>query len=467
MRDPKSFLQSKIALCVMSLIMHSMIAARGNDRDKTGLTQSIYSPSDLSYHMDAGKPAPAPKKAAALAPAPAAKPAPVVPAPVVSAPAPAPAAAPTAPAAPPAAPVVPPTPPPAPAPAPTPAPESSAPLSDEERVGIDTIELKEPSGNWLYKRIWWERAQSRYEQIKGVFDQILELRMPFFRRRAEIDRKVLEPLYVSAGLDQVEMAKVLEKLNTLLDLEQEKHNTLEEHDRIMRDKILDDKKALDQLQNDVVALAQYDTALDSFLDKLMGQVNVARGYEKKSWQAYKDIGKELNDKRARELYLGMDTPFKGLTDIAQYIQGVFKQDFDKIDNTVQEHATRIKEALQALKEKDVDLKAYSNQLDMKLAHEGGEKSAAHAEQEAPEETGIMATLLSWWQIVTDAVYSVYEYLMSFISGSSTEEAAPEQPAQEAASEPAAQETKQEPAEEKSEPATEQKPEETKTAEKPA
>lgn len=420
---------------------------------------------------DAAKTAPTPATPAAstpAAPAPAAEksaPAPAAPATPTPA-APAPATAPAAPAAPtpaPAAAAAPSAPAPAPAPAavpaapkavPAPAPkqeEVERPLRDEDRVGIDTIDLKEPSGNWLYKRIWWERAQNRYEQIKGVFDQILEMRMPFFRRRAEIDRKVLEPLYVSAGLDQVEIARVLEKLNTLLDIEQEKHKVLEEHDRIMREKILEEKKMLDQLHADIVGLTKYETALDDFLDKLMEQVSTARNYEKNAWQAYKDIGKELNDKRARELYLGMDTPFKGLTDIAQYIQGVFKQDFDKIDATVQEHANRIKESLQSLKEKDVDLKAYSKHLDEKVAKEGEVKEEQPTEQEEPAEGGILATLAAWWNIFTDTLYSVFESLMSYISGSSAETQEEEKPKKEP--EPVAEK-----AEKTAEPAiTEEKP----------
>src|SRR5690606_16000794 len=31
----------------------------------------------------------------------------------------------------------------------------------QEAEGIDTVTLEEPQGNWLYKRVWWERAQGR------------------------------------------------------------------------------------------------------------------------------------------------------------------------------------------------------------------------------------------------------------------------------------------------------------------
>jgi hypothetical protein len=361
--------------------------------------------------------------APAITPAPAAPvvAAPIVsPTPVVAMPAPAIIPAPAV-AAPVPAPVVFPTPVVAtPVPAITPAPAPVVPLSDEERVGIDTIDLKEPAGNWMWKRIWWERAQVRYEETKGVFDTVLDLRMPFYRRRSDIDHKVLDPLYISAGLDQVELAKILATLTTLLDLEQDKHKTLEEYDRVMRDKIIEDRKNLEQLHNDIAMLGKHEETLDKFLETLTEQVNVARNYEKKSWQAYKDIGTVLNDKRARELYLGMDTPFEGLKSIVQYIQGPFEQDFSKIETIINEHATRIKDTLQSLKEKNVDLKEYSKKLDERLGKDNEQEKETSITQEAPEEEGWMSTLASWWRTATDALYSVYESIKSYIPGASTE-----------------------------------------------
>lgn len=300
--------------------------------------------------------------------------------------------------------------------------EASTPAPEAERIGIDTAELTNPAGNWLYKRIWWERAQNRYEQIKGVFDQILELRMPFSRRRAEVDRKVLEPFYINLGLNQAEIVEILTTLNTLLELEQEKNKTLDERDRGLLDKVQEDKKILEQLQKDVQALGKYDDALDDALDKLMEQVNAARNYEKQAWNTYKDIGKELNDKRARELYYSMDTHFKNITNVAQYVQGAFKQHFDTVDRAIQDQTVRIKEVFQALKEKGVNLKDYIKQLDAKLQKDD-EPKEEEAEEPQPEEGGIMHTLGSWWQAAIDSLYSALQYVISFIPGMGSDESA--------------------------------------------
>lgn len=37
-------------------------------------------------------------------------------------------------------------------------------IAEEERVGLDTINLPEGQGNWLYKTIYYERSQNSYEK---------------------------------------------------------------------------------------------------------------------------------------------------------------------------------------------------------------------------------------------------------------------------------------------------------------
>jgi hypothetical protein len=415
------------------------------------MAQKLYSPFNFATQADAEEAAPA-EEAPAEAAAPVEAPAPAEAAPAEAPPAAAPAETPAAPAAPAAeTPAAQPQAAPAaaapgtPAPAQAEAPAAPATEEKEELIGFDTTDLAEPSGNWLAKRIIWDRAQNQYEQIKGEFNKILEMRLPFFKRRAEIDRKILEPLYVSAGLDRVEIAKILEEFNTLLNLDQEKHATLDEREKKMRESALEDKKILEELHKDLASLVEYQNALDTFLDKLMEQVDVGRKYEEQGWQAYKDIGKELNDKKARDLWHGMKTPFKGLTDIGQYIQGPFKQDFDKIDATVQEHATRIKNTLQSLKEKGIDLKNYSKTLDEKMMKDAASKQQEVVVEEVVEEGGIMGTITSWWNMIRDALYSVYESTSTFVSGiyesifgSSSEASEPEAVAEQPTAAPAAE-----------------------------
>src|SRR5579864_2839891 len=33
-------------------------------------------------------------------------------------------------------------------------------FDEEEPAGIDTVSLEDAQGNWLFKKIWWERAEN-------------------------------------------------------------------------------------------------------------------------------------------------------------------------------------------------------------------------------------------------------------------------------------------------------------------
>lgn len=281
--------------------------------------------------------------------------------------------------------------------------ETAKEESEPEIIGIDTVDLTDPAGNWLYKRIWWSRAEDRYEQIKKVFDAVLESRMPFFAKRADVDRKVLDPFYLSVGLDRSELLESIARVNMILANERNEQGSLSTNDRAIQANIIEEKETLERLAQEATLLAEYDDALDEALNKLNEQVNIARKYEKEAWEAFKSIGKELNDKRARELYYGMDSTFKNITDIAQYIDGILRQHYDKVIQVIEEHVHRIQEMMQTLKEKGVDLTQYLEGVESQRA----EKQAEDRKQEAleTEETSesFLDSIASWFSRMYDSV----------------------------------------------------------------
>jgi hypothetical protein len=85
-------------------------------------------------------------------------------------------------------------------------------LSADEIMGIDTVDLENPQGNWLYKRVWWEKAEAKFEKIRAAVNKILEMRTGFFAKRAELDKTVLDPFYIKIGLSQGELQEILAEL---------------------------------------------------------------------------------------------------------------------------------------------------------------------------------------------------------------------------------------------------------------
>ena len=56
---------------------------------------------------------------------------------------------------------------------------------EDEMKSIDTMDLEQPEGNWLNKRIWWERAKDKYKECREVFEAIFASRMSFLEKRSD------------------------------------------------------------------------------------------------------------------------------------------------------------------------------------------------------------------------------------------------------------------------------------------
>lgn len=237
-----------------------------------------------------------------------------------------------------------------------------APVADVETIdvekgkGFDTLGLEKPEGNWLIKRIWWEKAEVRYEKIKVLVDQTMDMRMSFFAQRNEIENKILSPFYIQTSLNQGQLEEVTSFLLDELRRQREKEKGLSDAERQLYETLTAEEPALQQLNFDVEAVRKLDVALDDSLTKLMEQIDLCRSYEKQSWIAFKDIAKVLDHDKARTLYYSMDTYLSNIKAINNYIQGAFTQHFNEIINTIKQNVDRIKNAMSSLKEKGIDLR---------------------------------------------------------------------------------------------------------------
>jgi hypothetical protein len=285
----------------------------------------------------------------------------------------------------------------------------------EEKVqimGIDTVDISEPKGNWLYKRIWWEKAERLYEKIKNMTDQIYEARMIFFSRRTELDRNVLDPFYLSVGLNQGELTQILTYYTLFIDKERAANKELESKERQFFDMLVLEKKNLEALNSSVQNVLKLDQAIDTALMKLMEQINLSRNYERQSWNNFKDINRELSDKKAREDYYKMDTSWKNVNNINSYIASQFTQYFDELVNKIVQETEGIKSQVKALREKGIDITEQGQQL----ASQGALKfSSERPEEEAKEvqEEGSR----SFWTTVAGYIKTPFAYVYGLVADS--------------------------------------------------
>ena len=229
--------------------------------------------------------------------------------------------------------------------------EEEKKVGPDEVMGIDTVDLAEPQGNWLYKRVWWERAEAKFEKIREVVNKILEFRTSFFAKRAELDKNVLDPFYIKIGISQGELQEILSEL-----IEKVEKIVAEAKGEQILEKAEADKKSLQDLQERVAQVQVQDEEVEKAILMLLEQISKIRGIEQEAWQDFKGIARVLDDKKARELFYKVDAAWRNIKELQNYIENTFAGRFDLLITKVKEEITRVEQEMNALTDSGIDLK---------------------------------------------------------------------------------------------------------------
>jgi len=277
-----------------------------------------------------------------------------------------------------------------------------------EEVGIDTIDIDEPQGNWLFKRMWWEHAEKRYEKIRELVQKIWESRMNFFVKRTELDKMVLDPFYISIGLGQGELYEILTELIGRIEKERKEEGVLSQSERSLLTRLQAEQQLLEQTKRDVESINKLDQGIDQALNRLMEQINRVRTYEQEAWEHFKNIARVLNDAKARELFFKIDTVLRNIKSIDDYLQQDFTQHFNQLLQRINNQVTKVTNELQGLKEKGIDFK---KQVDTIEAEEEQEPELQEEVEEEKEEKITPGWGTQLWDNVVAIVRWPYDKLM--------------------------------------------------------
>lgn len=278
------------------------------------------------------------------------------------------------------------------------------PETQEAPAGIDTVSLENPQGNWLYKRIWWERAEERYEKIRNLVDTVWASRIIFFDKRNELDRNILDPFYLSVGIGQGELQTILTELVDFFEKHREQQGDLNEQERALYDTIAAEEEALKQLKQDIESIANLDHEIDNALGTLMNQINRVRQYERQAWENFKEIAHILNDTKARELYYMIEGAARNIKNINIYIEQDFFNHFAKLVGEATKHVNRVQNQIESLKEKGVSFKRQTELLAQK----------EEQPQEEEEEEVKPKPKLSWFGWIMSGLNSVSNFIISIV-----------------------------------------------------
>jgi len=288
--------------------------------------------------------------------------------------------------------------------------ESVVEEPQEEIKPIDTIDIAGPSGNWLFKRIWWQNAEARYEKIRMIFEQLAGLPMVFFEKRSDLERSLFDPFYREIGFDQGELFEIVDYLIELVDKERANEGMLDMHEREFLNTLMTEKKSLEQLKMDVDIVSQRDSEIDASISVLLEQINRARQFEQVAWQEFKAIAQELSDIKARERYYNVEAQYRNIKSIQDYITNDFSAYFNKLIQSAKKQVARVQTEINGLQERGVDLKEQAEKL---LADDQPAKTEIEIEeQEEPvEEPGIF---IRTWNMMRDGFSHLWDVLFGWL-----------------------------------------------------
>ena len=229
-------------------------------------------------------------------------------------------------------------------------------ISDADlEKGLDTLNV-DSSGNWLEKRIWYQKAEQLFEVIRSNLQNAADLRMQFVHAVNQVGHKIDE-FYENMSFEKGEIDEMLTAvLQDLANQQEIRGGDLSSSERSIKSKIQVEQKHFEVLSKDLKLIDDLDDQIDKTMMKAFKEIDTCRGLETRAWNNFKEIGLELDDKKARVLYYEMENFHKNIEQKMNYLQSnllpyLQRQLVSKVDETM----TQIKSAIQIFDSKGLNL----------------------------------------------------------------------------------------------------------------
>lgn len=282
--------------------------------------------------------------------------------------------------------------------------------SEEDQMiesSLDTIDALD-EGNWVLKRVWWEQAEAAFEKIIQLNDKIMQLQMNLVTDRNNHDRE-FNNLFKQIGLEQNQIVSFIDYLLEA-NLSEDDQKSKEEYEIL--DKVESKKADFEKIKEDLTKFVELDNLISESLIQLMQLVNKCRDYETKSWEDFKEIGRVLNDEKAKELFYEVEADYKNVESIYNYINSELHNYMNSNLNEMGVLAKDTVDALAKLDDEDLSLKSLVEKH--KEAVETKKRLAELKEQEAlnkkaqPKKSkGFFSGIANWFSSLWKSIKGIF------------------------------------------------------------
>lgn len=232
-------------------------------------------------------------------------------------------------------------------------------------LNLDTVDVN-GSGNWLEKRIWFEQAQNAFDEILLLVNRVVDMRIQFSNEVNAVGHTI-DSFYEAVYFDKEQLDDKFKEILVALEFEQKLKGDLTQEERALQNSIKQELASIDQLGKNIKLINVVDIKIDQALMQAFKTIDECRDYEAKAWATFKLIGKEIDDKKARNLYYEMQNFKENIQQKSTYLSSsllpyLHNTLVAKIDSII----ASINQSMEQLKQKGIDL---SNIMKTEQAHD--------------------------------------------------------------------------------------------------
>lgn len=249
-------------------------------------------------------------------------------------------------------------------------------IANIHHIDLDTTEI-DGGGNWLNKRIWYEKSQAVFDDIRRVVGSVNDLRIQFSNEVNAVGQKI-EMFFETVGFTGGELRGKFQEYLAQIEDSQKIIGELSAEERDLQNSVKQELATVDQIERDMKSIGEVDDKIEQTLMQAFKLIDECREYETRAWESFKAIGKELDDKKARNFYYQMSNGKQNIEQKYSYLQSTLLPYLHNVlVAKIETNISKINQALATLKSKGLDFEKILNkhQEDDVAQLEAREKSA--------------------------------------------------------------------------------------------
>lgn len=289
--------------------------------------------------------------------------------------------------------------------------EKKKKLEEEKLISTLNTMTIEDEGNWLLKRVWWEQAEATFEKIIEVNDEIIQAQTDYFNKSKDVDKQLTNS-FRKLGYEQGELNEIIIFLIEETKRERQIQGDLSSQEIQFLDLLNDKKNELEKLKKDLEILESQNALIEDSFSELINQINKSREYERKAWSDFKEIGRILSDKKAKELFYEIDAHLKNVQNILNYIRTDLSNFFDRIINKTKELSDSVSGQVDSLSKEGLNLKEKFNEYkNLEELHKEQQKKKIETQDKI--QAGPKKIKKGWLERIGDWFMAPINWVMSF------------------------------------------------------